>query len=256
MVAMSNKAFIAILLSAVFASSIVVSMAYAQTTVPSLSVPEFTLAYVDGSYEVTPYVSTDPYTGANTTVAGYHVNSGIIVISIKNQPFNSSNGIFFMSYEIDGKGHFGDNWTTLYSINASDSDYTVVSYSENYSPSVQLDFRVRTFLYNETQIPVIRPFPYAPGEPIQFQQQLNLVQATEWSNSQTVTIPQPFTSETPTATSILTPTPTPSPIVTPAPTQVVIQSTHTWFFIIIVELVLVIVVLLGIIALVLRKRRG
>ena len=57
---------------------------------PKPSVPEFTLKYVDHSYDVPPTYSTDPYTGKTVmTQAGYHVENKSIEVTIKNQPFTN-----------------------------------------------------------------------------------------------------------------------------------------------------------------------
>lgn len=56
-------------------------------SIPTPSVPEFTLKYVDNSYDVpsSTTTTTDPYTGEQTitTEPGYHVANETIEVTIK-----------------------------------------------------------------------------------------------------------------------------------------------------------------------------
>jgi hypothetical protein len=65
-------------------------------SIPKPSVPEFTIEYIDKSYDVQPTYGINQYTGQNvTTVAGYHVDKRTVEFTIKNQPFTTyrdSNG--------------------------------------------------------------------------------------------------------------------------------------------------------------------
>ena len=111
------------------------------------SAPEFTIDFVDLSYNVPPTYKSeiDQYTGKNVTTIdkpGRHVENKSIVITIKNQEFASSvNGTkYYMAYNIAIKGHYGDKWKKVTDITrctieeylsagfpkASNSDYTVL----------------------------------------------------------------------------------------------------------------------------------
>jgi hypothetical protein len=80
------------------------------------SVPEFTVAPVDRSYDVPVSVtySTDPFTGQQVahTSDGYHVTNRTIEITINNQqftPITLNNGTKIqLYYSLQMKGHFGD----------------------------------------------------------------------------------------------------------------------------------------------------
>jgi len=90
----------------------------AQTTppIPKPSIPEFTVQFVDRSYDVpiTYKTTTDPFTGEQITTSsgGYRVINRTIDVSIKNQPFASvdlKNGsVIDLYYSVRAKGHFGD----------------------------------------------------------------------------------------------------------------------------------------------------
>lgn len=87
---------------------------------PKPSVSEFTLAYLDKSYDVLPSATstTNPYSGETTNItnSGYRVINKTVEITVKNQPLTS--------YEINGEtvkvyfnvrfqGHYGTEWITL-----------------------------------------------------------------------------------------------------------------------------------------------
>ncbi|HSV49612.1 MAG TPA: hypothetical protein VLH35_04785, partial [Candidatus Acidoferrales bacterium] len=103
-----------------------------QPYIPTPSVPQFTLSYVDHSYDVPAKTtsSQDPYTGEvkTSTIPGYRVTNFTIDVTIKNQAYpaivngNSS----YMRYEVQSKGHYQEGWTGGYSVVADKtSDYTV-----------------------------------------------------------------------------------------------------------------------------------
>jgi hypothetical protein len=79
------------------------------------SVPEFTVEYVDYSYDVPPVYGIDQFTGKEViTKHGYHVDERSVVFKIKNQPFtsyNDSNGHEINLYfNFRFKGHYGEAW--------------------------------------------------------------------------------------------------------------------------------------------------
>ena len=78
----------ALLLVLVLATSsiIIVKPAFAES--PKPSVPEFSLKYIDLSYDVPPTYGIDQYTGKTViTQDGYRVDNRSIQFTIKNQPF-------------------------------------------------------------------------------------------------------------------------------------------------------------------------
>ena len=106
--------------------------------IPKPSVPEFTLKFVDNSYDVPPTYSIDPFTGKNVTHDGYHVKKQSIEVRIKNQPFTpvyDENGALIVGlyYNIRFKGHYGDEWR--YYPYDPDNGYTIFSYSATYETS-------------------------------------------------------------------------------------------------------------------------
>jgi hypothetical protein len=101
----------------------------AQSVSKKPAVPEFTVEFIDNSYDVPPSQSVDPFTGETITKPGYHVEAGTIKFTIKNQP-NYSN----LMYNIRCKGYYSDTWAEAFRANdgfplQSDSAYTEMSFS-------------------------------------------------------------------------------------------------------------------------------
>ncbi len=108
------------------ASSIIMVENGAAATKPS--VPEFTVSYINRSYDVPATTSIDSYTGKTVTNPAHHVINYTIQFTMKNQTYDSSLDLY---YNIRVKPHFGEeNWTTLYgreySPRVTDSDLTLV----------------------------------------------------------------------------------------------------------------------------------
>ena len=189
---MSRSLALLLITILLLSSLVMVSSAFAQS-IPTPSVPEFTVEYVSGTVEV----------------------------RIKNQPFvdyydaDLGNTIFFY-YNIHVKRHTSVNWGELY--NPSDgflhqddlSDYTNVSYSSgrwgyetvSFPSGTQVDFQVEAMIgYTHRQVSggMIVPWVFT-GE------------TSGWSETQTITIGE---NQTPTPSPEITPTP--EPTLTPTP---------------------------------------
>lgn len=82
----------------------------------SPSIPEFTVQYIDNSYDVPPTYGVDQFTGKTViTKEGYHVDNKSIMFTVKNQPFapynDSSGNSIDIYYNFRFKGSFGDVWS-------------------------------------------------------------------------------------------------------------------------------------------------
>jgi hypothetical protein len=226
-------------------SLLVVTPTTAQS-IPKPSVPEFTLKYVDNSYDMPPVYGIDQYTGKNVvTQAGYHVVNKSVEVTIKNQAFNNykdSNGNNIgLNYNIRWKGHFGDYWTEISSslggiyVVASNSltqesggkvslvnpnaPFTVIPFGlrENNGSAYygvllgevfdggKVDFQVEALAgYYTTFQTTPRPWDPRGGEYYVF-----TGQASDWSNTKTISIPDGLVS----ISTSPTPNPTPTPSV-------------------------------------------
>ncbi|MCL5948847.1 MAG: hypothetical protein M1490_00010 [Candidatus Bathyarchaeota archaeon] len=210
----TNKIFTVLIISILAVSAIL--MVYPSGVLAANpSVPEFTVQYVDHSYDVpvTHWTTTDPYTGTQVTHSsgGEHVDNRTIDVTITNQPFttykdSTSNQTINLYYNIRSKGHF-ENWNgnsdlgshSQTGLQASTSTITVVSFSLQYwnvPQGGQIDFQVKA----------ITGFTYYNSQSCGTQYQTT-VGDSGWSNTETITIGSPST-----------PSPTTPPYVTPNPT--------------------------------------
>jgi hypothetical protein len=182
-----------------------------QSAITKPSVPEFTVKLVAHPYDVPTTYSIDPYTGENITHPGYHVENKSIEVTIKNQPFSpykDANGNYIgLYYNVSYKGHYGNDWSYYPNYGgwypASHSDYVVIAFSfggnnqssytsssqaelgANISPGGQADFRVQAIIGNVTEINT--GFIMFGSEVINYD--IITVETSDWSSTQTVTIP-------------------------------------------------------------------
>jgi hypothetical protein len=181
-----------------------VKPAFAQS-IPKPPFPQFTLKFIDASYDMPTTYSTNPYTGENVTHQGYHVDNRTIEISILNSNFAATfDKLFFLYYNVQIKGHSVENWTNLLPyvpdspsglLPQSDSQYTIISESVQSLPTnVPLDFRVQSFLVNQTL-------------------NFDIIGTSDWSNTQTITMPTSSASTSPNQTQSPTNTVSPTPTV-------------------------------------------
>jgi hypothetical protein len=220
-------ALILILITAISSPSLLMVKPVGAQSITTPSVAEFSVAYVKSSFYVPPTYEIDQYTGKNVTVqAGHYADNSTVAFTIKNQPFvsfkDATGNYTSLYYSIRFKGHYGNDW--LYYPNdpnvngmaeyivASSSDYTITALPSwelsNVPSGGQLDFQVQTLIgydYSENG--------YAGGYKTVFYYFNGA--ASDWSNTQTITIPETVSSSTsptqqssPTLTATLTPTPT------------------------------------------------
>jgi len=213
-----NKRFTLVFVLVLALSSLImvrVELASASATVPKPSVPEFTVALVDASYDVPTTYSIDPYTGKQVAHGGYHVARSAIEVKIKNQlftPFTDSDGheIKFY-YNIRIKGHY-EEWGSVAVIynygqmpRQSNSEYTVISYNSSstgrysfdltsvsrtleVSPNGEVDFQVKALVGYTYEAVTVPPFhsTFFVGE------------ESDWSETQTITVGGSASATTPT----------------------------------------------------------
>ena len=194
--------------------------ATSKPTVPQIS----SVKLVDSSYDVPPSSTTtvDQYTGKETTTTnpGYRVNSKTIEVTIKNQPFTpyidesykdpayGPNGREYNLYhKVQVKGHFGDNWKDFGGwVIQSNTGYTIVSgvfidqvNVVNYDAGSQFDFRVQAsigYKYDEISGRLIFPYPGPVWVVVP-------TEYSDWSRTQTFTIPDSSSLSPPSQTTTL-----------------------------------------------------
>jgi hypothetical protein len=168
---------------------------------PKPDAPEFTVNVIDDSYDVAPTTSVDAYTGGTSTIQGRHVTAYHVDLSIKNQLFNYSlgNTIYYLRYTVEVKGHFEDHWTQIYpssqylgaSLRSSDSQTTNITYTSDFSPGAQIDFRVQAESYYYTTVevpkyPMLGPQYANATKPVDV---IEVDKTSDWSPTQTAKIP-------------------------------------------------------------------
>ncbi|MGD6852015.1 MAG: hypothetical protein ACQCN6_08155 [Candidatus Bathyarchaeia archaeon] len=110
-----SRLSVGILLIVLSASSIIVVCSVcAQVSKPSP--PEFTVRYLDNSYDTEPIYGVNQFTGKTVIIeASEHVDKRTVEVTIKNQPFtpyNDSNGkLIGLYYNFRFKGPYGDVWS-------------------------------------------------------------------------------------------------------------------------------------------------
>jgi hypothetical protein len=235
-------ALVLILMMAIsYVGLLTVKPASAQT-IPTPSVPQFTVQNIVYTSYIAPTYTINPYTGQNeTTSSGGQVNIQTIEFTIKNQPFapytDSSGNYIGLYYNFRFKGHYGDEWT-YYPFNPdgltphSYGGYSGMGDFIYYSASNSDDTVISINLDTLTEYPTgTQPIPDGSLVDFQVQSQIGHIenipsgllagdfynftgQSSNWSNTQTLTINYDSNSTT-SATSPST-TLSPSPTSTPS----------------------------------------
>lgn len=198
-----------IVLVAVLSLALLVTKPVNAQTIPTPSVPDFSLEYVNTSYFSSPITTTDPYTGQNHTYSNTITERGVVV-TIKNQPYTQpldSNGLLAMNqpclfYLFQWKGHYSTTWTnsslsalypeqnSTYIVDRlgmdgnSDDRFGGPIQLEGITDGGKLDFQVQAFIGYYEYIPT-------PTQLDPFYQTSTAVfvgQSSGWSDTQTIDI--------------------------------------------------------------------
>ncbi len=196
------KSFSIFLITMMVVSNLIIVKSASAQTIPKPSVPEFIVNYANHSYDVLANTSIDPFTGKTITNPAQHIENQTIQISIKNQTINSSDYLYF---EIQMKGHFSQEWTNITFIQANPlSEYTVLTYglpgnnaSGHFDSSLEIssggsaDFQVQAQIWHYV-------LSDNPNSQFGGGWQLIMSNYSDWSSTETITIPESSTSPTPT----------------------------------------------------------
>ena len=197
-------------------------------TISKPFVPEFTVKYVDRSYDTQPTYGVDQYTGKTViTNPSEHVDNRTMEITIKNQPFtpftDGSGRNINLFYNVRYKGSFGQEWTSMFGERAewegiydpygtygfptqdASSQYTTIIYSLPWNiVDGQMDIQVEALegYTNRTIDPSRAHINWAVYEYTFYGEE------SGWSNTQTVTIGETSASTSTSPNPTLTSTPT------------------------------------------------
>ena len=204
-------------------------------SIPKSSLPEFTIKFVNASYTLT---TTNTFTGLTETK---QISNDTIEITITNQPFDYSNYQIYYNVRSKPHFGTADNWTEVYPVMTGASSYnggynfSYAQYINEYavpqskSGNTIITFSVKpTDLYLGSGYDVIGYYGIPEGSQLDFQLEANFGHpsqrwisdhplyptagggfepaiaydtASEWSNTQTITIGETAsTSPTPTPT--------------------------------------------------------
>jgi hypothetical protein len=112
--AMSKKSSIAIILILTVSSFVIVPTASSEVSKPAI--PEFTVKFVDRSYDIPPSYTTNPYNGQRETAYyGDHIYNKTLEITINNQPFTPS-GDVNLYYNFRYKGVYEQSWHEAFGV--------------------------------------------------------------------------------------------------------------------------------------------
>jgi hypothetical protein len=187
--------YLSLCLVAIFAVSTVLMSGSNAQTILTPAVPEFTLRYTDGSYDVATTQTTDPYTGQIITHQGYHVNLTVFEMVIQNQlqPINN------LYYSIRVKGHYSTEWISFFDLSESlplqdsSSQQTIIRMGtlseegltlQGAHKSITIPSGGKEDIQVQALIGSIGRNASAPFVPYTF-----YGTESEWSNTQTVTVP-------------------------------------------------------------------
>lgn len=171
------------------------------------SIPEFTLRYIDNSYDVPATYGVDQYTGQTVvTVPGEHVDNRSIEIKIKNTPFtpytDKSGNTINQFYNIRYRSTVSENWITMFGNQTQSAwtgqtnpyskyGYLIQDYTSEYTTLIYrltsqtplagvFDFQVQTLVGYTIQAPAEGPILFS------FAGFTFIGQSSSWSNTQTV----------------------------------------------------------------------
>jgi|GEM_PF-427696 len=211
--------FVMLSIGLIIAGIVCMGEVQAETALKKPDILDFTLRFVDNSYDVAPIYSTDPFTGETVlSKEGYRVENKTIDVKIKNQSFNryvdSQGNHILLQYDIRWKGHFDDYWHEYssrdkgYYLGASNqimdgssllypnAPYTEITYFGgtyredsdriwlgNVPDGGKIDFQVQAFIgyYTRVEVP---PDLFSPrtGERLVF-----TGESSGWSKTKTIT---------------------------------------------------------------------
>ena len=195
---MSKDATLLLIVILTVSSLIMAKPANAQS-IPTPSVPEFTVKYTNHPYYVPSINYTNPYTGEAMTYGGFYVDSKSIEVTIKNQKFDYPS--YHLFYNVRLKFHFTEKWDERFPIvqylnssgngtaqyiaefapRQSNAEFTVISYylSSGQFANAQLDFQVEALVGYDSAL---------GGVEGHTQSAIAYYATSNWSNTQTITI--------------------------------------------------------------------
>jgi hypothetical protein len=186
-----------LILAALLVAQVISVVQTVSADVKQLGVPQFTVIFVDRSYDVPASSTIDPYTGKPVDNPNNHVENLTVQFNIKNITETSG----YLKYEIQAKGHYSNSWTTVCKVFADTHNQNTilvfvssgngVFFNQNgqFKAPVNgtVDFRIRatTVIAQASDGPLIGMYEELTGQ-------------SDWSSTQTITISSTAQETTPT----------------------------------------------------------
>jgi hypothetical protein len=196
-----------------------IQQTYAQS-ISKPSVPDFTIQPIGPSFDIPPTYSFNASNGLFYVNEGYHFEYSTVQVIIKNQAFINQTNLDHMYYSVRLKPHnYPDSyWNELFNPNLdgfpiqSSSNYTIIPIAAEGSTENQ--YQISAGATTDIQVKAMighieRGFNGNATNQIEMYPYVFIGQTSDWSKTQTVTLPPkiPFTP------SASTPTHAPSPTV-------------------------------------------
>jgi hypothetical protein len=203
------------------AASLVSIQPVCALSIPKPSVPEFAIRPVGPSFDIPPTYSFNASNGLFDVNEGYHFEFSTVEVVIKNQAFINQTNVDHLHYSVRLKPHnYPDSyWHELFNPNLdgfpiqSSSNYTIIPIAVE--GATELQYQIPTGATTDIQVKAMighieRGFNANATNQLEMYPYIFVGQTSEWSNTQTVTLPPkvPFTTS-----SNSTPTSAPSPTV-------------------------------------------
>jgi hypothetical protein len=255
-----SKSFSLLLILILALSIMMAKPAFAQSPTPSPvpfptpSVPQFTVQLVGPPTVVNTTYSLDPNTGKIVARIGYINEYSYVELIIKNQPFNPSYGSMYFNVQVKNQ-NTNNVWTDIYSVQSDNQNYPEQTANSDYTNvliGIEGQFTLTpTLVGTQTDIQVQALIGNIYVTAVGFTGELYAFNGTEsdWSTTQTVSIP---------ANIPLSPTPAPSSSSsTPTPTLTPVSSASSSLLLLTTTIALVVIAFLlaVIIALLLYMRK-
>jgi len=167
---------------------------------PTPSVPSFTVNFVNRYSDTPVQTQIDPYNGSVITITDPRREKGEIEIKITNQHLSRGE----LHYKISTKGFYEDfwlyenSWPQINNDSSSEQQYTIVYFTADYRAGDKIDFKVQAVA--KYQYEIMTTSNIFSNQPLPTVGIATGYKSSEWSQTQTFTMPD-------TSTVFTTPTP-------------------------------------------------
>ncbi len=199
-------ALVLILIVAISTVSLLMVEPAGAQTLPKPSVPQSSINFAEHSYVVPEKISIDPFTGAKSTMQAYTVINVTLTVTVTNSPLATA-------YLLEVKGHYTSDWDYLtmdYSMGgiinitafASSGAQTVITLSGSGGSQVELGFSDHWSITVPSGGKLDFRLEAINGEVGSrvFGGSIYVGESSDWSPTQTITMPASSVSASPTET--------------------------------------------------------